>query len=534
MRWRRGPRGEAPARTATTDLPPIDLPPRADRGALVVVLAPTRARAAEALDGTAWATAGRRVLTARGLDRLHARISRLPRVDLVLDLRSSWGPGQLARWRRLFGHVGPGGSWVAVRTAAVAGRRERLAERHGVAAGPVRLVQRHQRLLKIRDAEAVELLGTREPALSVTVLGRLPGGVLDRRGAGVHHHGGPVAPLADDLPYPPAQIRHYRGPVHVAAGRAYVVHGRSLLPESFRWHLSDHPVNRSLVDVDSWFASQRRSADPHPPTLPGRYFHLDYTNPGHYGHLMTEGFSRLWGWPVAKAADPSLKLLLALHRRRDVPASRRPESVLLPALGIGPDDVVWLRGPVTVTSLVGTTPLWHNAAPFHAHPAVRETWERLRDGLLALPDAAPLGSTHLFVTRRAGNRPVRNLAEVEELAARAGYTVVDPGVMSIPEQAATFAAARVVAGFGGTGMFNLVFARHLEAIVVLSHSSYAAARNEELLAAVHGAEAHFFWSPPDLAEGVDPTSYQAFQAPWRFDTERHGEALRRVLRDLVH
>ena len=59
-----------------------------------------------------------------------------------------------------------------------------------------------------------------------------------------------------------------------------------------------------------------------------------------------------------------------------------PETTLLPAFGIAPEDIVWVDGPVTVTSLVGCTPMWHNAPPFYVHPAIRETWARLRAGLI--------------------------------------------------------------------------------------------------------------------------------------------------------
>ena len=90
-------------------------------------------------------------------------------------------------------------------------------------------------------------------------------------------------------------------------------------------------------------------------TLDGSYFPFLYNNPGHFAHLMTEALARLWAWAPAKAADPSLKLLCRYHPSKEQNPQRRLESTLLPAFGIAPEDIVFVDGPVTVTSTVGCT-----------------------------------------------------------------------------------------------------------------------------------------------------------------------------------
>ena len=508
-----------------------DLPERTDPDATVVVLAPTPALARRALSRTGWAGAPRVVLSG-GLEEMHAAMSRLPRVDLVVDLHSSWGSQQLQAWRRLYSHLAAGGSWVAVRTKPIAGREEQLAQRHGVARGSVVVVKARQHLLKVRHETAAALLTAREPGLAVTVVERHEGGLLANPGRAVHHAGTPVSPFPEEIPYPPSESRRYEGPVRMFTG-AYAVHGRSVLPESFRWHLTAHPVNSALLDAGPRFAAIRPRVDQHAPRrLEGSYYNLDYGNPGHYGHLLTEGFTRLWGWHAAKAADPDLKLLLRLHRNRPQSPQTRAESILLPAFGIDPADVVWIQDDVEVTSLVGTTPLWHNSEPYYANPAIRDNWARVRTSLLDRPDAVSAGSDCIFVSRREGQRPVHNVDEVERFFADAGFTIVLPGRLTLPEQAATFAGARVVAGFGGTGMFNILFCERLETMVVLNQSAYQA-RNEELYAAVHGADSHFFYSNPDLEHPPGGYSYAAHQSPWSFDFERNGAELRTLLDSLV-
>ena len=62
------------------------------------------------------------------------------------------------------------------------------------------------------------------------------------------------------------------------------------------------------------------------------------------------------------------------------------------------------------------------------------------------------------------NRVCRNAKDVERYFADRGYTVVYPEDLSLAHQVATFREARVVAGFGGSAMFNLMYAEKLEVV----------------------------------------------------------------------
>jgi capsular polysaccharide biosynthesis protein len=356
-------------------------------------------------------------------------------------------------------------------------------------------------------------------------IARLEPGAIDTAGR-VHDYGVvPDVRVPSVLARPAHTVRRYDGVVHLPkAPLAY--HGRSVLPDSFRWHLTPEPVVPALRNVDDHFG-RLMLKDPGE-RLEGSYFHLVYGPPGHFGHLMTEAVAKLWGWWPAKEADPDLKILV---RRRNPTGDPGPESRLLPAFGIAPDDIVWVDGPVSVTSLVGCTPMWHNAPPFYAHPAIRETWARLRAGLVGdgqVDTAAP----RIFVTRRQFNRPCSNVDEVERFFADRGYAIVAPEELSFAEQVATFAGARVVAGFGGAGMFNLAYAERLETVIVLNQSAYHA-RNELLYAAVHGADLHTFWSSPDHQHPPGGYSPLAHQSSWTFDLELNGAQLDRLLARLV-
>lgn len=522
------------------------------RPSVVAVIAADRRRLAR-MRPRALASSGVQVveLVAPGNEGIDRALSRYSGSGLVVvDTRHSYGPAQLRAFRQLFLHLAEGDVWLALRSQRVpGGKPERLV-------GLARLFETRQprqlrhrwrelrrstgrvlttttwvafekagtHLLKLRDRDATAVLAARESELRVREIGSLPSGSLSVAGVMIDHGGGSQHRFPDRLDYPEARIRVYEGPVSQPTP-SLALHGRSVLPDSFRWHLAPNPTNRGLRDIDARFAQLRAHADER--HLTGSYYFFGYNHPGHFGHLMTEAVAKLWGWDAAKADDPSLKILCKQHPQRPRPVENRLENLLLPAYGIDPGDIVWAAGPVVVDRLVGVTPLWHNSHPYYVHPALTRDWDRLRKGL---PSVSVPPSPKIFVTRRRrGNRVCRNGAEVEALFARHGFAVVRPETIPVPEQAALFAQAEVVAGFGGSGMFNLLFADVLETLIVLNQSAYWG-RSEHLFAAALGVDSHFFWSDPD--PGHPDGSYEAHQASWTFDFDRNAASLTDLLRSL--
>jgi capsular polysaccharide biosynthesis protein len=460
-------------------------------------------------------------------------LRRLGPVDLVVVSAPARASRHLRQLRELLPHVSPGGMYVVDRRAVASGPGDLDA---GLAKGGaliarvwsderlVGVVKRRETFLKLRHAGATRLINRRPGDLSATELALLPGGVLTAPRVTIH--GTAPSALDTDLPYPQLRLRRYEGDIAVASGSiAYA--DAVVLPDSFRWHLARELTHPRLVDVRGRFA--RPKEDPPTRRLAGAYYHFDYVNTGHYGHLMTEALSKLWGWEIAKAADPDLKLLSRTHPR-DVGTDRAPPDLeLLTRFGVDPHDIVRVDGPVRVDTLVAATPMWHNQDPIYVHPEITEVWDRLRERMV---EPAAHSPELIFVTRSGGARACRNLADVERVFADAGFAVVHPGGMTLPQQATLFAGARVVAGFAGTGMFNLAYAHAAQHVVVLSQDSYDA-RNEHLFAAAHGAAIDYFFSPADIAHPAGGWSYEAFHSPWSFDFDRHGDALDALLRGLV-
>lgn len=450
---------------------------------------------------------------------LHLRANGLYVVDVSASPAAVLGAGWSGRLALLLGGDVTSAAMskrdleLRASTAAMAVSRSAIA---------IRKQQRHY--LKLRDDEAEAVLATREPALRVRELASMPAGVLTNHGTTTSHTAGvDITALAQTLPYPALHLRHYRGHVSVLSN-ALVVAGDTILPDSFRHHLEREPHN---VRVTSASARIGRIASNLAPQrhLDGVYYHLDAENSGHYGHLMTEVISRLWGWDAAKRAEPDLKALFRIR----YPGERYPalERTIFTAYGIDPDDIVWSGVPVSVDSLFAATPMWHNQVPHYVHPRIADVWRRLTAGL---DEANAPVHDRIFVSRSDsdGSRTCRNIREVEDWFRERGFAIVYPGELELSMQAGVFGNARVVAGFGGSGMFNVLFSRRLETMIVLNHEAYTA-RNEHLFASVLGVDTHYFWSTPDVAQPPDGWSSKAYYSGWAFDFARNGNDLQRVV-----
>lgn len=392
----------------------------------------------------------------------------------------------------------------------------------------IRIRKRGQHYLKLTDKWANRMLGSRNPNVKVRELARLKRGLLESPGE-VESVGATreLNGLKRSVPYPAMHLREYRGHIGFISN-CLTFTDNEILPDSFPLHLMNNLENLAAVNVDHDFARIPEHRRPRE-TLDGAYFLLDSPNSGHFGHLMTQVISRLWGWDRAKQENPELKALLRIR----YPNERVPEleRTVFNAFGIERDDIHWVDHPVYLETAYAATPMFHNVwrheTALYVHPQVRDVWRRIRDGL----DRS--GSPHfdrIFVSRRdtLGNRRCLNGAEVEQRFADAGFEIVYPEDYPLRHQAGMMEQARVIAGFGGSGMFNAMFAEKLEHMIVLNQEAYVA-RNEQLIALALGANIHYIWNVPEIQHPSRGFSKAAYRSNWAFDFKQHGETLDRMI-----
>ncbi|MEO7000107.1 MAG: glycosyltransferase 61 family protein [Terracoccus sp.] len=483
---------------------------------------------------------GAQHILVENLSEVNWQLKRLGPFDAIIDVSDDVSLPHDKTWAFVFLHLSDGGSYLssmvsknplrAHLVSVLAGEGEGWApsaiDAVTFADNVIILAKRGTHYLKLRDYEVDRFLPTRDVPATSEVLSRIPAGQLAARTRLFSHTSGvPHSGLETTMAYPELRMRHYTGEIAMAT-HSLLFTQSTLLPETYRHHLHKRLNHTRSTDCTAQFAT---IADEHVPTdrLEGNYYFLDSPFPGHFGHVTTEAISRLWGWDEAKRRIPDLK---AIWRIRD-PNDHNPqlERELYGAYGIAERDMLWVDRPVWLESVVGVTPMWHNQFPHYVHPDMAKVWDRIAAGLADTPVDPP---SRVFVSRRAGLvRSCRNAAEVEAVFERHGFVVVYPEELTLSQQAGVFRAAEVVAGFGGSAMFNVMYCANLRNLIVLTHEAYTA-RNEYMFASVLGGRTDYFWSRPDTPHPIGGWTQAAFTSGWEFDFGRNRRDLENLLGSL--
>lgn len=495
------------------------------------------------------------------LDEVNWVLKMIGPVDLIINMTTKTAAGHEKDWDRLFFNVRKGGEYVVPRDRiqrdehpGIFGRLVTVMATQNApgavlkslpatiraftdAVGTVRLdaesirvSKANQHLVKIRDADGSRMMAVRGRHVRARDVVTLPPLTFEHRGEVISHEAQvPVSDLDMTFTVPALKLRHYEGRIGMVSN-ALLFSEEMILPDSFRHHRTPGLINPAVTNVNRDFALIPERVLPHT-SRQGTFYHLDCENSGHYGHLVTEVMSRLWGWDLAKRQSPELQAIFRIR----YPNERDPllERRLFSAFGIDEADITWTSEPTWLESLYAATPMWHNAVPHYVHPDIQDIWQRVSSGLTRSVVREQEPSDRVFVSRRAtaGNRSCRNAPEVEAVFTEHGFSVIYPEELDLAQQAYLFRDARVVAGFGGSGLFNIFNSQALEHLVVLNHESYTA-RNEHLYAAVLGCTEHYFWSPADIAHPTNGWSAEAYYSGWEFDFERNLDQLTQLLKSL--
>jgi capsular polysaccharide biosynthesis protein len=317
-------------------------------------------------------------------------------------------------------------------------------------------------------------------------------------------------------------LRDYRDVV-VAANQV-VTDADVLLPDTFRQNQSRLLGHKALADLAPGFAVLVTPVGTDLPRLEGTFLHLDNEARGHFGHMMTETLSRTWTWEKALEIDPDVRVLMGATRRR--PELTGYELEFYAACGIPGDRITLIPHgqPVLVERLISGTPMW--SQPHYVHPRIRDTWQRVGDTLAATAPAGEDWPRRIFVSRRSAKRACVNGDLLESEFEQAGFVVVFPEDFPLGHQIALFRHAEVIAGYGGSGMFQTLFVSEPKHVIQVVSEAYSP-RNEYLIAAVRG---HRLDSVVCLAEPYEGA--RVMHAPFRYDPAREGPFLREILGDV--
>lgn len=381
--------------------------------------------------------------------------------------------------------------------------------------------------VKHRHSEASRFLSSRSNDLEVVELARVTGTNFNSRARVINHASAvKVGNFDQNLRVPDLQLRKYVGKIGIISN-SLVVSDLDILPDSFKFPVGKTLNNINLKNITSDFAEMPVKFLPKT-HLPGSYYHIDSTNSGHFGHLMGEVLACLWGWDEAKSSDPELKIIFRIR----YPNERIPriELALFQAFGIRKEDIVWIDKPVWVDSLVAAAPMWQNQIPHFVHPDIQKIWNRISDSIV---DHSITSHDKVFISRASNlnDRSCRNIHAVEKYFSDHGFSILYPENLPLGEQAAIFRNATVIAGFGGSGLFNIIHSRNLTNLIVLNQEAYTA-RNEHLFSSVIGCQVDYFWSTPDQAHPTGGWSQEAYVSAWEFDFDRNLSQMDKLMTDI--
>lgn len=207
--------------------------------------------------------------------------------------------------------------------------------------------------------------------------------------------------------------------------------------------------------LEQLFAGRDTGSDGGSRQVSGRCVLL--AGPGYtvYGHWLVDLLPKLYLLRAAAQDIFSLRYIIP----RDVPQFA---LTWLKLLGIKEDQLVPIAARETLTCgeiLIPTT-LHNGVRVSHVFYDAREFLIQALETAVGPIGGGPYGE-RLFISRSGApqTRLLVNRAEIERLAEDAGFTIVHPQALPIPEQVRMFRNATVVAGEYGSGLHGTIFSR---------------------------------------------------------------------------
>jgi hypothetical protein len=191
-------------------------------------------------------------------------------------------------------------------------------------------------------------------------------------------------------------------------------------------------------------------------------FYMDHSISGHYGHFIGDCLTRMHAWDVCQSLFGDVKVIIAHGAKPDF------QSHLLNAAGVPVQNIININGLARCRRLLLATPSF--GVEYYASPTSARLWGTIRDRSairdVSLPD-------RIYMSRsRIKDRKLANESEVEWIFKRNGFTVIRPETLSVKEQIALVSNALLVAGPGGSGMFNLAFQGRLRSAFILAREDF--------------------------------------------------------------
>jgi len=299
-----------------------------------------------------------------------------------------------------------------------------------------------------------------------------------------------------------------------------------LLPDSFRIQMKKNLANKNITPlVDDFFCLKNNKKEAQ--HLPGEFLYLDSEHPGHFGHFTSEVISRLWAWSTIKNISPNAKVLIGLEKGKSLPKFMQ---AILSSFGIENDDIVTFDDKITVDVLYAATPYY--VINNHINPLIKDVWDKI--GQNTNDGVSGIVGNKLFIARPeeggGDRRKCLNAERLENIFREKGFEFYNPEKHSWKDQVKTFTNAEVIAGYAGSGSFNMMFSSGHKKLIMIGSTSYTSA-NEHYICSIKGFDLIYFVGD-SLIKQENGWTVKAAMSDYYFNYERDEQALIDVLNDI--
>jgi capsular polysaccharide biosynthesis protein len=263
----------------------------------------------------------------------------------------------------------------------------------------------------------------------------------------------------------------------VVSGCVYDESGRKLdCSERLGGYGGDHVISVNAAQIDIPSDAVR---------LPGKTLFLGH-HMDHYGHFLTEFISRLWRVFDEQEFD-SVVAYPFIFGKSVQPYHRELCRALL-----GFDLFSKMRivnGNMLCDQVVIPEPMIHLNRS--VHPDVREVYQKISSSM-GRP-AQRESPYRYFLSRSAQlkNKRIENIGQAEEIFADHGFEVVYPELLDIEQQLMIYSRCKVLAGFSGSALHNVVFCKSGSTLIEVGdlRAPKAFLKMQAMLNSISGARA---------------------------------------------
>lgn len=277
-------------------------------------------------------------------------------------------------------------------------------------------------------------------------------------------------------------------------------------------------IDRLAVPIDSFRKLMPRPVDleldeflENAKTLPGFVYHASSAHAG-FGHFLLEAMSTLWAYD--RVRERISFIIVNRHTHNYTP--------VIDAFDINAKKLRWMRKSKVFICENLILP---------AQSYILDKWISQQYGTVVAKvkrqalEGHPAGRTEpIYLSRRhAGKRRLDNEAQIETLFTRNGFRIVYPEQHDFAEQIRIFAAASVIAGPVGSGLYNAAFATRGTPRLILAPDQFYT-RNDLLLTSLLDVPPTYLFGRSKADNRLD-----AMTADWDIDPAEVESALAGVL-----